>query len=65
MIDGLKIWGSPIQHEFFNWAFNRKRGKEIKKHWDLIPSDTNILITHGGFQIYAFTVSELVVKNYS
>jgi len=47
VIDGLKIWGSPIQPEFFNWAFNRRRGEEIKKHWDLIPSDTNILITHG------------------
>ncbi len=46
-IDGLKIWGSPIQPEFFNWAFNRKRGEEIKKHWDLIPDDTDILITHG------------------
>ncbi len=46
-IEGLNIWGSPIQPEFFNWAFNRKRGKEIKKHWDLIPNNTDILITHG------------------
>ena len=46
-INGLKFWGSPIQPEFFNWAFNRKRGEEIKKHWDLIPNDTDILITHG------------------
>ncbi len=46
-IEGLKIWGSPIQPWFYDWAFNRKRGAEIKKHWDLIPSDTDILITHG------------------
>lgn len=46
-IDGLKIWGSPITPYFHNWAFNRKRGAEIKKHWDLIPDDTDILITHG------------------
>lgn len=46
-INGIKIWGSPIQPEFHNWAFNRKRGEEIKEHWDLIPSDTDILITHG------------------
>jgi Icc-related predicted phosphoesterase len=46
-INGLKFWGSPIQPEFYNWAFNRKRGVEIKKHWDLIPNDTDILITHG------------------
>lgn len=46
-IAGIKFWGSPIQPWFHNWAFNRKRGIEIKKHWDLIPSDTDVLITHG------------------
>lgn len=46
-IDGINIWGSPITPWFFNWAFNRHRGDEIKIHWDLIPPDTNILITHG------------------
>ncbi len=46
-IDGMKFWGSPIQPEFFDWAFNRKRGSDIRKHWDLIPSETDVLITHG------------------
>ena len=46
-IEGLNIWGSPIQPEFMDWAFNRKRGAEIKHHWDLIPNNTDILITHG------------------
>jgi len=46
-IEGIKIWGSPITPEFHNWAFNRMRGSEIEKHWELIPNDTNILITHG------------------
>jgi len=46
-IEGIHIWGSPVQPEFFDWAFNRKRGAEIKKHWDLIPANTDILITHG------------------
>lgn len=46
-INGLKIYGSPWQPEFFNWAFNLKRGDELKQKWDLIPSDTDILITHG------------------
>lgn len=46
-IGGLKIWGSPITPWFFNWAFNRHRGDLIKRHWDLIPKDTDILITHG------------------
>jgi Icc-related predicted phosphoesterase len=45
-IEGIKIWGSPITPYFHNWAFNRI-GYEINKHWDLIPLDTNILITHG------------------
>jgi len=45
-IDGIKIWGSPVQPWFHNWAFNR-RGTDICKHWDLIPLDTDILITHG------------------
>ena len=46
-IEGIKIWGSPVQPWFHDWAFNRARGPEIKKHWDLIPEDTEILITHG------------------
>lgn len=46
-LEGFNIWGSPVQPEFGGWAFNRKRGSEIKRHWDLIPEDTDILITHG------------------
>jgi Icc-related predicted phosphoesterase len=57
-IDGLKIWGSPISPWYHDWAFNRKRGAEIKKHWDLIPEGIDILITHGppfGIMDYTFT----------
>lgn len=46
-IEAIKIWGSPVSPWFYDWAFNRRRGEEIKRHWDLIPEDTNILITHG------------------
>ena len=46
-INKINIWGSPITPWFFNWAFNRHRGEPIKRHWDLIPSDTDILVTHG------------------
>jgi predicted phosphodiesterase len=45
-IEGLKIWGSPVQPWFYDWAFNR-RGTDICEHWDKIPLDTDILITHG------------------
>jgi len=44
---GLKFFGSPIQPVFCNWAFNRKRGAEIARHWAKIPDDTQVLITHG------------------
>lgn len=46
-IEGISIWGSPVQPWFYDWAFNRKRGSEIKQHWDLIPAYTQILVTHG------------------
>jgi Icc-related predicted phosphoesterase len=46
-IDGLKVHGSPVSPRFYNWAFNRDRGEDIKRHWDMIPSDTDVLITHG------------------
>lgn len=46
-IEGIKMWGSPVQPEFHDWAFNRKRGDEIKQHWQLIPDDTDVLLTHG------------------
>lgn len=43
--EDIKIWGSPVQPRFGNWAFNRDA--DIQRHWNLIPEDTNILITHG------------------
>ena len=46
-IEGIKIFGSPVQPYFHGWAFNRI-GEAINEHWDKIPLDTNILITHGG-----------------
>jgi len=46
-IEGLKIWCSAITPFFCNWAWNRFRGPEIKAHWDKIPTDIDILVTHG------------------
>jgi Icc-related predicted phosphoesterase len=44
----LKIYGSPWQPEFYNWAFNLPRnGWELELKWKDIPEDTDILITHG------------------
>jgi len=46
IIDGFKIYGAPQQPEFCDWAFNVPRG-DLFIHWDQIPDDTDILITHG------------------
>lgn len=57
-IEGIQIWGSPVQPWFHNWAFNRQRGSEIRRHWDMIPEGTDILIVHGPpFGIGDLTVS--------
>lgn len=45
--DGVKFYGSPWQPEFCNWAFNLPRGYSLKQKWNMIPDDTNVLITHG------------------
>jgi len=58
-ISGINIWGSPITPWFLNWAFNRHRGEPIRRHWALIPADTNILVTHGPvYNILDKTVDE-------
>jgi Icc-related predicted phosphoesterase len=43
-----RIYGSPWQPEFYNWAFNLPRnGEDLREKWFWIPNDTDILITHG------------------
>lgn len=46
VIEGLKFYGTPWQPWFFDWAFNVPRGM-LKPYWDKIPTDTDVLITHG------------------
>lgn len=47
-IEGLKIWGSPITPiPTRRWAFNRNRGEDIQKKWNLIPCGLDILMVHG------------------
>ncbi len=47
VVEGLKIYGSPWQPRFFDWAFNLDRGAALRRKWDQIPADTDVLITHG------------------
>jgi hypothetical protein len=52
----VKIYGSPWQPEFHNWAFNLPRnGWELEQKWNDIPINTDILITHGPAQGYLDT----------
>lgn len=46
-IEGLKIYGSPWQPRFYDWAFNLNRGAELAEKWRMIPADVDVLITHG------------------
>jgi Icc-related predicted phosphoesterase len=43
----VKIYGSPWQPEFYDWAFNLPRGKKLAEKWSKIPDGLDILITHG------------------
>ena len=45
-IEGLKIYGSPWQPVFCRMAFNLGPD-EIRKRWAAIPTDTDVLLTHG------------------
>ncbi len=46
-VEGVNFWGSPYTPRFRNWAFNADRGPDIAVHWAKIPSDTDVLVTHG------------------
>lgn len=57
-INGITVWGSPITPWFFQWAFNRHRGAPIRRHWQLIPDGTDMLVTHGP----AFGIHDVVIN---
>ena len=45
-IEGYKVWGSPWQKRFHNWAFNADE-PQLKEAWDKIPDGTDIFLLHG------------------
>jgi len=51
MVNGFRVWGSPWQPWFHDWAFNFLPGsvgeQQAQEKWDTIPDDTAILVTHG------------------
>lgn len=44
-IDGIEFYGSPVSLPFLNWAFMRPK-ERIKRHWEAIPDNVDVLITH-------------------
>jgi Icc-related predicted phosphoesterase len=43
----IRVYGTPWQPEFCNWAFNLPRnGVELLEKWNVIPENIDILITH-------------------
>ncbi|MBP6839688.1 MAG: metallophosphoesterase [Kofleriaceae bacterium] len=46
-LDGLRVYGSPWQPWFHDWAFNRRRGPDIDTCWRRIPTGLDLLVTHG------------------
>jgi len=46
VINDLKIYGTPVQPYFQNWAFNYADDSERFEYYSKIPSDVDILVTH-------------------
>jgi len=47
-IGGISFYGSPWQPEFsYGWAFTLAAEKELMDKWRCIPSDVQVLVTHG------------------
>jgi hypothetical protein len=44
--EGLRLWGTPWQPWFHDWAFNLHE-PELAPKWALIPPGTDILVLHG------------------
>ena len=58
-IEGVKFHGSPWSPTFYNWAFMAEED-ELNEYWQLIPLNTEVLITHGP----AYGKGDLVNNNW-
>lgn len=45
-VSGYKVYGSPWQGRFFDWAFNLDED-DLARKWAFIPNDVDILLLHG------------------
>lgn len=60
-VQGLKFYGSPWSPLFFEWAYNLPRGEALKEKWDMIPANTDVLITHTP----PFGIGDLVNRSFT
>jgi Icc-related predicted phosphoesterase len=44
--EGLRIYGTPWQPWFYDWAFNLHE-EELERKWALIPAAVDVLVLHG------------------
>lgn len=44
-IDGIRIYGTPQQPIFYNWAFN-KNYEQLEEYFSMIPEGLDILLSH-------------------
>ncbi|MFK8001594.1 MAG: metallophosphatase domain-containing protein [Polyangiales bacterium] len=45
-IEEVEFWGSPWQPAYNDWAYNLPRGAPLAEKWSLIPTSTQVLVTH-------------------
>lgn len=46
-VGGLRLYGSPWQPFFFDWAFQPRPGGSLRDKWRLVPTGVDVLVTHG------------------
>lgn len=45
-VGGLRVFGSPWQPWFRDWAFNLRRGEPLRARWAEVPEGIDLLVTH-------------------
>ena len=45
-VEGYTIYGSPVIPDLDEWAFYVARGPPMISHWQKIPSNTDVFLTH-------------------
>ncbi|MCE9575741.1 MAG: metallophosphoesterase [Deltaproteobacteria bacterium] len=46
-VGGARVYGSPWQPAYMDWAYNLPRGAALAAKWARIPTGLDVLVTHG------------------